>query len=144
MTSEEMNIMNEKAILSTPLYFNIGRDSNGRVGVPKYVNEISFAELVERCLRYENVYIENHDENGRFCKPFLKKCSNCERITDDDLRGTFGVLDFDGEYNTDVVISLGDAIGRDGYEKALVKAYKRNELRDDISEYLIEQGVIEK
>jgi len=78
--------------------FHIGR--GGRFynnGHKSYLGEKTFKDLIS--MNEDSLYIVNRDEQGRFMRPTLfDGFSNV--VSNDDIDGLTGVLDFDGDYDT--------------------------------------------
>lgn len=129
---------NMKDIKNTPCWFHVGR--GGRFhnqGHRSFEGVKSFDEVVK--MRDLRLFVKNRGEKGRFVTPYLTDC-NGKRVSD-YVSGDYGVLDFDGNYDTDIVKPFSDC---DDYEreiiyKALDKFYTgipdeiAQELKDEFS-----------
>lgn len=82
----------------TYVAFRVGR--GGRFYNPGHITfhgEMTFAELVRE--QSNDLFIRDRDEKGRFCKRILVDCSGSV-VSEDDIHGNVGRLDFDGAYDT--------------------------------------------
>lgn len=78
-----------------------GRFNNG--GFKKFHSEQKFFQLVDS-LR-DKLFIQNRIK-GKFCKPFIHD-GNGQSLTNDDWQnGLYGMLDFDGEYDSFIVKNI--------------------------------------
>lgn len=96
------DLLERKIIVS----FNIGRGGRfNNAGFKSYMGELNFQQLIN--LESNNCFVQTRDANGRFCKPFITDCNgNC--VSDDDVNGEIGTLDFDGQYDTDYAKYIQD------------------------------------
>ena len=86
--------------------FHVGR--GGRfynAGHKTFIGEMKFSDLVQK--RSEYLFEKNRDEKGRFCSSYLTN-GNGSFVTDDSINDFTGRLDFDGDYDTDIVKEIND------------------------------------
>lgn len=107
-----------------------GRFHNG--GHVTFIGEKNFQDLI--LMNSNNLFEKNRDENGKFCKPYLTDDSG-NHITDDDIRGEVGTLDFDGQYDTDRAKYIEDCADWEIEKIAKSSEYKSYELREWLSNY---------
>lgn len=126
------------------LHFHIGR--GGRFYNAGHTEFFGCDDL-QRVIRMQadNLYERNRDKNGRFCKKVLVDCNGSVVCETPDAKT--GKLDFDGTYDTDVVLTLQDVeefseYGETKWADILYDKMKENPLnfdwdcRDDIREWL--------
>lgn len=77
---------------------------------------------------------QNRDLNDRFCKPYLMADSG-RRVSDDDVNGDIGSIDFDGDYDRYYVIDAEDMDDRERRAVREVDGY----ISDDLQEILDEE-----
>lgn len=78
--------------------FHIGRGGKfNNSGYISYIGEKNFQDLIN--LNSDNIFIANRDTKGRFCKPYIIDDSG-NSITDDNINGDIGMLNFDEDYDT--------------------------------------------
>lgn len=86
--------------------FHIGRGGRfNNAGHLTFLGEKNFQDLL--ILETNNVFIKDRDNRGRFCKSFVADC-NGNPISDDNINGLTGTLDFDGQYDTSYAKHLDD------------------------------------
>jgi hypothetical protein len=107
--------------------FHIGRGGRfNNSGFKSYLGEKDFQNLIN--LNDNDLFTKNRDDNGRFVKPFLANIGSGSSVTDDDITGKVGVLNFDYDYNTDYAQYIEDC---DEHEIELIcnsSEYKTGEL----------------
>ena len=89
--------------------FHIGRGGLfNNQGHKTFIGEMTFAELVHK--RSEYLFEHNKDAKGKFCKPFLHSGDpyGLEVTTDDYKNGLTGKLNFDWDYDSDIVKDIND------------------------------------
>lgn len=136
---------------NTLVAFHIGRGGrfhNG--GHYTYMDEVSdFFDLLT--LRSEYLFWHDTDANGKPLPPeeqYITDGAGNQMLTYDEANQSTGILDFDGEYNTDIVCSLCDCPG--AAEDALLDAFKNGEIGEydsryeAIKQYLIDTGLLEE
>lgn len=136
---------------NTLVAFHIGRGGrfhNG--GHYTYMNEVSdFFDLLT--LRSEYLFWHDTDANDKVLPPeeqYITDGAGNQLLTYDEANQSTGILDFDGEYNTDIVCSLYDCPA--AAEEALLKAFKDGEISkydlryEVIKQYLIDAWLLEE
>jgi hypothetical protein len=87
--------------------FHIGRGGRSyNAGYVTYLGEMNINKLIE----YNNMHLfyQNKDKKGRFCQPFYSDLNGNPIITEKQAKTNVGVLDFDGQYDTDVCERLSE------------------------------------
>lgn len=80
--------------------FHVGRGGRfHNAGHKTFIGEMDFQELISR--NDSNLYKQNRDRNGRFCKPYFTGAGGNIVDASEDIRGEVGYLNFDGQYDTD-------------------------------------------
>lgn len=80
--------------------FHTGR--GGRFYNPghvSFIGEKNFQDLIS--LNSNNLFEQNRDKKGRFCKPYMTDCSGKVVVEPGHIQDEVGCLDFDGSYDTD-------------------------------------------
>lgn len=85
----------------TIVCFHTGR--GGRFNNPghvKYIGEMNLWDVI--CQREaDNTFVQNRDEKGRFCKPYISDATSGKTvINQDDWATGTGKADFNGTYDT--------------------------------------------
>lgn len=120
--AEEM-VRLEENVADIPTCIHITRDRNGKQGKPIFYDFCLFCDLV---VRFNDRIII--DDNSHICD------LSGERISDYSCDSEYGVLDFDGEYDTYAVHPFKRAISI--YPDAIIKASMDGLCNEDISLYL--------
>lgn len=113
--------------------FHIGRGGRfHNAGHVTFIGEKNFQDLIQ--MNSNELFERNRDERGQFCKPFLTDCSG-NHVTDDDIRGEVGKLEFDTIYDSDASGYIEDC--PDWQIELIAKSseYKSPELCAWLSEY---------
>lgn len=97
-----------------------------------FIGEKNFQDLI--LMNSENIFEKNRDENGKFCNPYLTDWSG-NNITDDDIRGEVGTLDFDGQYDTDIAKYIEDCADWELEKIATSDQYRSPKLLEWLSNY---------
>lgn len=97
-----------------------------------FIGEKNFQELMAN--NSNNIFERNRDEKGKFCKAYLTDGSG-NHITDDDIRGEVGTLNFDNQYDTDRAKYIEDCADWELEKIAKSSEYKSNELREWLTDY---------
>ena len=121
----KLSIMKTSKII---VAFHIGRGGrHNNPGHLTFIGEKNFQELLS--LNCNNVFEHNQDEKGGFCTPFLTDGQG-NSVTDDDIRGEVGRLEFDGHYDTYTARYIEDCT--DSELEVIVQSnlYKRGELAE--------------
>jgi hypothetical protein len=126
--AEEMVRLEEK-VADMPTCIHITRDRSGKQGKPIFYDFCLFCDLVVRF--NDRIMI---DDNGHICD------LSGERISDYSCDSEYGVLDFDGEYDTYVICPFIDAINI--YPDAIIKASMDGLCNEDILLYLSANNLI--
>ena len=120
--AEEMVRLEEK-VADIPTCIHITRDRSGRQGEPIFYGFYLFCDLV---VRFSDRIII--DDNGHICD------LSGERVSNHSCDSEYGILDFDGEYDTYIVYPFVDAINV--YPDAIIKASMNRLCNEDILLYL--------
>ena len=120
--AEEMVRLEEK-VADIPTCIHITRDRSGKQGKPIFYDFCLFCDLVVRFS--DRVII---DDRGHICD------LSGERISDYSCDSEYGVLDFDGEYDTYTVRPFIEAVAL--YPDAITKASADGLCNEDILLYL--------
>ena len=136
---------------NTLVAFHIGRGGrfhNG--GHYTYMNDIKdFHDLVKS--RNDYLFWHDTDSNDKPLPPdewVVTDGAGNQMLTYDEANQSTGILDFDGEYNTDIVCSLCDCPG--AAEDALLDAFRNGEIGEcdsryeAIKQYLIDAWLLEE
>ena len=126
--AEEMVRLEEK-VADIPTCIHITRDRNGKQGKPIFYDFCLFCDLVVRL--NDRIII---DDNGHICD------LSGERVSNHSCDSKYGILDFDGEYDTYVVCPFIDAINI--YPDAITKVNADGLCNEDISLYLSANNLI--
>lgn len=126
--AEEMVRLEEK-VADIPTCIHITRDKNGNQGKPIFYDFCQFCDLVVRF--NDRVII---DDNGHICD------LSGERVSNHSCDSEYGILNFNGEYDTYVVCPFIDAINI--YPDAIIKASMDGLCNEDISLYLSANNLI--
>lgn len=119
----------EERVANMPTCIHITRGRSGKQGKAVFYDFCQFCDLV---VEFNDRIII--DDRGHICD------LSGERISDYSCDSEYGVLDFDGEYDTYVVYSLKDAINI--YPDAIAKAYANGLCGEDVSLYLSTNNLI--
>lgn len=126
--AEEMVRLEEK-VADIPTCIHITRDKNGKQGKPIFYDFCLFCDLVVRL--NDRIII---DDNGHICD------LSGERVSNHSCDSEYGILNFDGEYDTYVVCPFIDAINI--YPDAIRKASMDGFCNEDILLYLSANSLI--
>lgn len=86
--------------------FHIGRGGRfNNQGHKSYIGERDFQDLVKS--NSDELFIVNRNKDGKFCKPYYVNGAG-NRVSDDPINAKVGILDFDGEYDTDIARYIED------------------------------------
>jgi hypothetical protein len=99
---------------------------------------MTFSKLIN--LRSEYLFEKNRDEKGRFCKPYLTD-TNGNHVTDDDLNADTGKLDFDGDYDSDIVKNIDDCTDSEINVIAESREFKNYDIIKWLENYSIENNM---
>lgn len=114
MNTKKVTIKEYKEIQDTPMYFHIGKGGHfNKPGHKTFEGIYSFDEVLSR---NNNTFEVHRDKRGLFCKPFLIDGSG-NKISD-NISGAYGVVEYDGIYDTDIVKPFYDC---DDNEIAIVR-----------------------
>ena len=80
--------------------FHIGR--RGKT----FLGEKDFQELIGD--RLDSLFLHDRDSNGRFCKPFYTDASGNTMVEPDEMKSEVGIIDWDGQFDTDVACYLDE------------------------------------
>ncbi len=135
----------DKTYQNTLVAFHIGRGGrfhNG--GHYTYMDDVSdFFDLLT--LRSEYLFWHDTDENGKPLPPeeqYIVDGAGNQLLTYEEANQSTGILDFDGEYDTDIVCSLYNCPS--AAEEALLKAFKDGEIsKYDLRYEVIKQYLID-
>ena len=58
--------------------------------------------------RLDSLFYKDRDSNGRFCKPFYTDASGHVMVEPDEMNSKVGIIDFDGQFDTDVACYLDE------------------------------------
>jgi len=84
--------------------FKIGRGGKFyNPGHKSYLGEKNFRNLID--MESNKLFIQNRDELGRFCKPYLHSDSG-SAVSEDEVNALTGTLDFDGKYHTCYAVNI--------------------------------------
>lgn len=122
--------------------FKIGR--GGRFYNPGHLSfygEMTFFELVSEQSNY--LFIKDRDEHGRFCKKVLIDGSG-NIVSEDDINGKTGRLDYDGAYNTYYVREMHDLNESERNAIREDRGYISDELREYLEAHNEEDGIYEE
>lgn len=106
--------------------FHTGR--GGRfynAGHVSFIGEKNFQELIS--INENNLFSQNRDEQGRFCKPFLVDLNGNIIVDAEDLNNEVGRLTFDGQYDSDYSCYLDECSENEFkiiYESSNYKSYE--------------------
>ena len=123
----------------TYVAFKVGR--GGRFHNPGYISfygEMTFAELVKE--QSNDLFLRDRDEHGRFCKRILINCSG-NVVSEDDINGNTGCLDFDGDYDKYYVKDMQDMSQEERDAVRKENSYISEELTHYIKSYNDIDGV---
>lgn len=120
--AEEMVRLEEK-VADIPTCIHITRNRNGKQGEPIFYDFCLFCDLV---VRFNDRLII--DDNGHICD------LSGERVSNHSCDSEYGILNFDGKYDTYIVCPFIDAIAI--YPDAITKASADGLCNEDILLYL--------
>ena len=126
--AEEMVRLEEK-VADIPTCIHITRNRNGKQGEPIFYDFCLFCDLV---VRFNDRLII--DDNGHICD------LSGERVSNHSCDSEYGVLDFDGEYDTYVVRPFIEAVAL--YPDVIAKASMDGLCNEDILLYLSANNLI--
>lgn len=101
-------------------------------GYVEFVGEMDFQELIS--FLSDSLYINRRDEKGRFTRPYLTD-GNGRVVTDDDLDGHTGTIDFDGDYDTYYSLDADDLGDEEVDAIRRAKGYVPDEIMELVSSY---------
>lgn len=87
--------------------FHTGRGGqfyNG--GHKKFIGEKTFQDLIT--MNDQHLFTQNRDEKGRFTKLYITDQNGTTIVAAEDFASETGVLDFDGQYDTDAAVYIDD------------------------------------
>ena len=112
--------------------FHIGRGGRfNNSGHVSFLGEKNFQELIQ--MNSNELFESNKDEYGKFCKPYLHHNGN--HVTDDDIQGEIGELNFDHGYDTDYCKYLDDCSENEIDVVVNTSEYKSPDLCEWLTEY---------
>ena len=80
--------------------FHTGRGGSfHNPGHHTFIGEKNFQDLIS--LNSNNLFEQDRDEKGRFCKHYMTDCSGKIIVEPGHIQDETGCLDFDGSYDTD-------------------------------------------
>ena len=118
--------------------FHIGRGGQfNNQGYRTFTGEENFQELLSRCSDVCDIISTDEDGNQLPDEDWYVEDSGSNVILTgrENIEAMTGVLDFDGEYDTDYVTTTDDLSTAE--EKLLIKAYEDDEyMSDELKEFI--------
>lgn len=71
-----------------------------------FLGEKDFQELISD--RLDSLFLHDRDSHGRFCKPFYTDASGNVMVEPDEMNNEVGIIDWDGQFDTDVACYLDE------------------------------------
>lgn len=71
----------------------------------QYIGQVDFQELISR--NSTDLFLYEEDGNGNPCTPYLADCGG-NVVYNGDMEAKTGILDFDGEYDTQYTTTFDD------------------------------------
>lgn len=119
------------------IHIHVGRGGrHNNPGFRTFCGEKDFQQLISACS--DQLFEQNRDEYGRFCKQYYTDCNGNILIDQDDANKSTGSIEFDGEYDSDYIYRVEDLGYADTFRVILSSEFKSYELEQWLRDWLLE------
>lgn len=107
-------------------------------GIKSFEDEKDFQGLLR--VVQDDLFSRNRNEDGTFCKEYYADLNGKTMVEHENLNAKVGVLDWDGDYDTDIVKTFEDCTDEEKLIICNSHSYKSPELREKLETFKEEWG----